>query len=61
MQKVCFVCLQPSRLKCNRCDAIQYCGKECQKKDWKVRKHNCRDNNVNNNNNNITVKWCNEQ
>ena len=43
MKKVCFVCLQPSRLKCSRCDAIQYCGKECQKKDWKVHKHNCQD------------------
>ena len=43
MQKVCFVCLQPSRLKCSRCDAIQYCGKECQKKDWKIHKHNCKD------------------
>jgi tetratricopeptide (TPR) repeat protein len=47
MQKVCFVCLQPSKLKCSRCDAIQYCGKECQKKDWKVHKHNCQDNNAN--------------
>ena len=46
MQKVCFVCLQPSRLKCSRCDAIQYCGKECQKKDWKVHKHNCQDKNI---------------
>jgi len=46
MQKVCFVCLQPSRLKCSRCDAIQYCGKECQKKDWKVHKHNCEDKNT---------------
>ena len=45
MKKVCFVCLQPSKLKCSRCDAIQYCGKECQKKDWKVHKLNCRDNN----------------
>jgi len=44
MEKVCFVCLQPSRLKCSRCDAIQYCGKECQKKDWKIHKHNCTDN-----------------
>jgi len=47
MQKVCFVCLQPSRLKCSRCDAVHYCGKECQKKDWKVHKHNCQDNNIN--------------
>ena len=46
MQKVCFVCLQPSRLKCSRCDAIQYCGTECQKKDWKIHKQNCRDNNT---------------
>ena len=49
MQKVCFVCLQPSRLKCSRCDAIQYCGKECQKKDWKVHKLNCQDKNSVNN------------
>ena len=48
MQKVCFVCLQPSRLKCSRCDAIQYCGKECQKKDWKIHKHNCKDSNSTN-------------
>ena len=44
-QKECFVCLQPSRLKCIRCDAIQYYGKECRKKDWKVHKHNCKDKN----------------
>jgi sulfatase maturation enzyme AslB (radical SAM superfamily) len=34
---------------CSRCDAIQYCGKECQKKDWKVHKHNCQDNKHSNN------------
>ena len=58
MQKVCFVCLQPSRLKCSRCDAVQYCGRECQKKDWKVHKHNCQDNNSANcelNNNEILL------
>ena len=46
MEKVCFVCLQPSRLKCSRCDVVQYCGKECQKKDWKVHKHNCKDRSI---------------
>lgn len=41
MEKVCFVCLKPSRLKCSRCSAIQYCSKSCQKSDWKTHKQNC--------------------
>jgi len=57
MQKVCFVCLQPSRLKCSRCDVIQYCGRECQKKDWKVHKHNCQDNNSANGEINWSIKF----
>ena len=44
MQKVCILCLEPSKLKCSRCLTIQYCCKECQKKDWKVHKNNCQDN-----------------
>ena len=45
MNKVCILCLEPSKLKCSRCLTAQYCGKECQKKDWKVHKNNCKDNN----------------
>ena len=47
MNQVCFLCLQPSKLKCSRCLTIQYCSKECQKQDWKVHKNNCKDNNSN--------------
>ena len=49
MNKVCFLCLNPSRLKCSRCLTIQYCSKECQKKDWKVHRNNCEDCNYDNN------------
>ena len=45
MDKLCFVSLEPSKLKCSKCLTIQYCSKECQKKDWKVHKKNCKDNN----------------
>jgi tetratricopeptide (TPR) repeat protein len=41
MEKVCFVCLKPSRLKCSRCSSIQYCSITCQKSDWKTHKQNC--------------------
>ena len=47
MDKVCFVCLKPSTMKCSRCLTIQYCCKEYQKQDWKVHKNNCKDNNNN--------------
>jgi hypothetical protein len=49
MNKVCFLCLEPSKLKCSRCLTIQYCSKECQKKDWKIHKNNCKDNNCDEN------------
>ena len=49
MDKVCFLCLEPSKLKCSKCLTIQYCSKECQKKDWKIHKNNCKDNNCNEN------------
>ncbi|KAF3942450.1 hypothetical protein ABW19_dt0209667 [Dactylella cylindrospora] len=31
-----------SLLKCGRCKNREYCGKECQKKDWKVHKDSCK-------------------
>lgn len=45
MDKICFYCSQPSTFKCSKCLTIQYCSQECQKKDWKVHKKNCDDNN----------------
>lgn len=43
------MCLQPSYLRCSRCDATQYCSKQCQVKDWKNHKHDCcESSNINN-------------
>ena len=28
--------------KCNRCKIVYYCGKSCQKSDWKIHKKNCK-------------------
>ena len=55
MEKVCFVCLRPSRLKCSRCLTIQYCSKECQMNDWKTHKNNC--NECDNNATNDELLW----
>lgn len=27
---------------CGKCQAVLYCGKKCQREDWKVRKRACR-------------------
>jgi positive regulator of sigma E activity len=28
-------------LRCSKCKAIKYCGKECQNEDWKEHKQTC--------------------
>lgn len=35
-QYECYVCVDDDpELQCSRCKSVKYCGKECQKKDWK--------------------------
>lgn len=41
-QEVCSVCAKPSEAKCSRCQAVDYCGQECQRRDWKQHKLVCR-------------------
>ncbi|KAF8451736.1 hypothetical protein BDZ91DRAFT_750227 [Kalaharituber pfeilii] len=38
---ICVVCGQPSKHFCSRCKTTRYCGKECQKRDWKDHKRHC--------------------
>ena len=35
--------LGSSLCRCSRCKLIKYCGRECQKKDWKTHKRRCTD------------------
>lgn len=39
---MCAECGQPADLKCSACKLVAYCGKEHQKKHWKVHKTLCR-------------------
>ena len=41
--KLCFYCKNPgmSLKKCSNCHTAQYCGKKCQKSDWKEHKEIC--------------------
>jgi hypothetical protein len=37
----CAVCEEESQFTCEGCKVARYCGKECQKKDWKAHKKVC--------------------
>uniref|UniRef100_V5G4W8 Protein msta, isoform B n=1 Tax=Anoplophora glabripennis TaxID=217634 RepID=V5G4W8_ANOGL len=39
---VCAECSEPAQLKCSACKLVAYCGKDHQKKHWKVHKTLCR-------------------
>ena len=45
-ENMCHTChkvAQDNALKtCSRCKKVKYCSKECQVKDWKLHKKNCR-------------------
>lgn len=41
--KVNCTCGKPAKMWCSRCRAVAYCGKECQKADWKQHKRACVD------------------
>lgn len=41
-ETVCAECGGPADLKCSACKLVAYCGKEHQKKHWKVHKGLCR-------------------
>jgi hypothetical protein len=34
-EKDCDVCYEPATMKCSACTVVWFCGKVCQKKDWK--------------------------
>lgn len=38
----CVVCLRASVKKCGRCDVVSYCSRECQARDWKSHKSDCK-------------------
>jgi hypothetical protein len=37
----CWLCNGPGLEKCSRCQKALYCGRECQKRDWKYHKSEC--------------------
>lgn len=37
----CIVCGQPGQAQCSRCHAVDYCGADCQRNDWKSHKAVC--------------------
>lgn len=43
MQRVCTFCNLASRFRCGKCKDSRYCSKECQSKDWKNHKNNCKE------------------
>jgi len=38
----CTVCSSTTATPCGGCGSVSYCGKECQRKDWKQHKTNCK-------------------
>ena len=43
---VCHICSKPSTKHCSDCQRVHYCSKECQTKDWKRHKIECKDTNL---------------
>ncbi|KZV60335.1 hypothetical protein PENSPDRAFT_355083 [Peniophora sp. CONT] len=44
MHPACENCRQPSRLlRCGKCHIARYCSKECQSRDWRIHKRDCKD------------------
>ena len=41
-EKVCPVCGQLAKNKCSGCQQVSYCGRECQRSDWKAHKKECK-------------------
>ena len=41
-QKLCIVCPKPGKKLCQGCKNINYCSRECQKRDWKTHKLLCK-------------------
>lgn len=41
MVKQCVVCKNPECMLCSRCKKVYYCGKQCQKLQWKEHKQVC--------------------
>ncbi len=39
----CSVCSKEGSKRCSRCKVVYYCGRVCQKKDWKIHKKVCSD------------------
>lgn len=39
---LCNTCFQEATKKCGRCKNVYYCSRECQRKDWKSHKKNCK-------------------
>jgi len=42
MMSICCVCSASPATPCSGCTSVSYCGKECQKKDWKLHKAKCK-------------------
>jgi hypothetical protein len=43
LEILCRQCEGASNLRCLRCKQVWYCGRECQRKDWKTHKHKCKE------------------
>ena len=41
LEILCPVCDEVAKNRCSRCTNIWYCGRECQRKDWKQHKKEC--------------------
>ena len=41
LRRICFVCKDPSKLRCKGCSAVNYCSRRCQTSHWKCHKKWC--------------------